>query len=274
MVGVQTVAGRPWAKVERNPSRWRDPDGCSVLPVRDLPAALCVMFAAAGEMVTPAVGVGLSDANTKRVDVARDFRGVTSPGMYVDGLRGIQRPYAKRNGVWASAAHGNAQTLMVGNGQGMVRPYDQHAAYADKGAPVGAVRWEAELRTGWLESVGVKHVSDLDAVSVANMATKWWEWSKMGVRVSGPVHAVELLRQKVQAEEISVRMAKSLLGSMVWDSFDTAGIKSSRQTQHTYRKIAEELGLSAAALWSDDLSRQASGRLDFQTGTEFLELTS
>jgi len=45
-----------------------------------------------------------------------------------------------------------------------------------------------------------------------------------------------------------------------------------RTTEWRRRELAERLGVSASMLWNNQLSTQAVGRLDFQSGTEVLSL--
>lgn len=112
MVGLRTVAGAPWGKVECNPARFADPDGCSLLEPRQLPAALSVMWAAAGAVTRPTCG--LDDARLRRVDVARDFRGVTSPALYVEGLGPVKRPYARRSFTYNDPGPGQRRNVVRG----------------------------------------------------------------------------------------------------------------------------------------------------------------
>ena len=269
MVGIKTVAGRPWGKVECNPSRFIDPDGCSTLPPQKLAEAFTVMWSAAWQVTTPMCE--LRDARLKRVDIARDFRGVTAPSLYVEGLGPIKRPYARRSFTYNDPQKANAQTLFVGSNAGGVRLYDQHAAYADKGAPEGSLRFEIEARPGWLEKIGARTVAGLDAISCARLAADRWEWSRMGTMVTGPVNAVQVLQREVLAGTVKQTVADRLLGEMVRRSFGYG--QQARTSEWRHRKLADQLGLTVDALWSDELSRQASGRLDFDAGTEELSLS-
>jgi len=273
MVGVRALPhGAVWGKVECNPARFVDPDGCGLLPARLLGPAMETMWAAALHMVTPYDG-DVGSASVKRLDVARDFRNIMSPGLYVEGLAPLRRSWARRTGVWSDASLGNAQTLHVGSGAGMVRLYDQFAAYgAEKGAPEGSLRWEVEARAEWLEKVDVVRAEQLDAVAVQRVAEQRWEWSRMGERVSGPVHAVEVLQSKVRSGDLKQGVADRLLGAMVRQSLGYG--QQSRATEWRHRETLRAVGLTSETLWSDDLSRQAVGRLDFETGTEFLELSA
>lgn len=269
MVGVKTVAGRPWGKVECNPSRFADPKGCSTLPLSMLTAAVSVMWSAACAVTEPACEP--DEARLRRVDIARDFRGVTSPALYIEGLKPIKRPYARDAFTYHDPQLAHAETLCVGSGAGRVRLYDQHAAYADKGAPAGSVRFEIEARTGWLEKAGARTIADLDPIICARIAAERWEWSKMGTPVSGPVNAVQVLQREVLAGNVSQAIADRLLGSMVRRSLGFGSEAKTSEWRH--REVLGRLGMTADALWSDNLSRQAVGRLDFTTGTEELSLT-
>lgn len=160
----------------------------------------------------------------------------------------------------------------MGSKAGGVRLYDQHSAYAEKGAPEGSLRWEVEARRGSLESVGISWLEDLDAVTVQRLAEQRWEWSKMGTQVSGPVNAVQVMQRAVEAGEIKQGTADRLLGVMVRQAFGYGG--QARRSEYRYRPLMERLGVTAGAVWSNDLSAQAVGRLDFEAGTELLELTA
>lgn len=271
MVGVQTVNGRPWGKVECNPARLYDPEGCELLPPRLLGAAATVLWAAGRELTEP--DCSADEARVTRLDVARDFRGVTSPTLYVDGLAPLRRPYARRSFTYHDPQRANAQTLFVGSKAGGVRLYDQHAAYAHKGAPEGSLRWECEARRDWLARFGVRQAGELDAVAVAELAADRWEWSRMGETVTGPVNAVQVAMAAVASGEVKRSVATRLLGEMLVQSFGYER-QTHRATDWRHRELIGRLGLTTGALWSDDLSRQAVGRLDFETGTEFLELTA
>jgi hypothetical protein len=270
MIGVRLVDGQPWGKAECNPARFYDPGGCELLPLHLVDAACVVMFTAAAELVRHLSPV--AEARVKRVDVARDFRGVTQPALYVQGLAPLQRPYAKRSFVYNDPARASAQTLFVGSGAGGVRLYDQHEAYAEKGAPPGSLRWEVEARRGWLDSVGVKRVRELDPVLLQELAASRWEWSRMGTQVSGPVGLVDVVARMIADGKVSQTVGERLIGRVVMQSLGVATAGSS-DSQARYNKLQREMGIvPSPQLWSDQLSAAAVGRLDFESGTEELAL--
>lgn len=276
MVGVQTVAGRTWGKVECNPARFADPDGCSLLPPRDVPAAAVVMLAAAGEVTT--LDCDPRDVRVRRVDVARDLHGITRPGLYVRGLAPLRRAYAKRSYLYNDVARGQAETLWVGTKQaGGVRLYDQREAYGAKveatyGDVGGALRFEVEARRGWLEAVGVRTLHDVDAVTVSRLAEQRWEWAAMGTEVTGPVNMAEVVTAMARRGDVSWAVGERLVGRLVLDALGVERQRAKR-TDARYRKLERSAGVVPAEdLWTAALDRQAVGRLDFESGREVLAL--
>lgn len=261
---AQLGTGAWWGKVECNPSRLRDPAGCSLLPLQELPLAAGAMWVAASRVMTPAVDI--QNARVKRLDVARDFRGVSLPSVYVRGLAGIRRPYAKRLSVHADPARNSAETLTVGSGAGMVRLYDQHEAYASKGAEPGSVRWELEARSGWLERVGVERLGDLSVGAVESLARYRWEWSGMGSEVTGVAGVIDAVDRDVALGRMGDREANAFLGRLLRQSLGTAG-PVSRATEFRDAAHARRLGVRPS---SDLLDREVRvvGRLDYDSGRE------
>lgn len=269
MVGVTTIAGKVWGKVEANPARFADPRGCELLDPRLLGPAVEVMWRCAQTVAEPDCDV--LDANVRRLDVSRDFRGITSPSLFVSGLGPIQRPWARRSFTYNDPGRGHAETLFVGSGAGGVRLYDQHQAYADKGAPEGSLRWEVEARKEWLAKVGVARVGDLDPFRVGRLAAERWEWSAMGQPVTGPVHAVDVLRRAVAEKVITRSVANRLIGTYVMDALGGPGV--SRATEYRYRSIAKKIGIGSGALFAEGGIQRIAARLDFESGSEILTET-
>lgn len=158
-------------------------------------------WSAAWAVTSP--GCELPEARAQRADIARDFRGIMSPALFVYGLEPIKRAYARRAFTYHDPQRANAPTLCVGSKAGQVRRYDQHAADADKGAPEGFLRFEVQANDGWLEAAGVRTAADLDAMACARIAEQRWQWSAMGTLVTGPVNAVQLLQRRVHAGDVS-----------------------------------------------------------------------
>lgn len=267
-VSVSTVDGKPWARLDANPARLADPRGYSLLPLVEAPLAVEAMLAVAEESGLVERSCDVEDVRVTRVDVARDYSGVTAPAVFVHGLRNVKRPYAKRVGVWSSAQQGNAQTLHVGSGAGMVRLYDQFEAYADKGAPRGSMRFEVEARKGWLrEKFGVTTVMDMTTAALEDVLVNRWEWSRMGDEVAGTVTAAQALAGKVQRGELTWQAARSYLGALQLESAGVGHGLSSRQAKR-YRSVMHGLGIAACVSADEVPVVDYAARLDFKTGTE------
>lgn len=266
MVGLATINGKPWGKVEANPARFGDPDGCSLLDPRLLGPAIAVMWNRALTVLEPECDV--LDARVTRMDVSRDFRGITSPSLFISGLGPIQRPWARRSFTYNDPGRASAQTLYVGSGAGGCRLYDQHQAYADKGAPEGSLRWEIEARKDWLAKCDMGHIADLDPFRIRALARERWDWSAMGHAVTGPVAAVDVLRRAVAEKTISRAVANRLIGTYVMDALGGPGV--SRATEYRYRALGKKLGVGAGALFGGDGVQRVAARLDFEAGTEVL----
>lgn len=273
MLGVSYRAGVGFhGKIECNPSRMLDPEGCSLLPLQLVDQAVAAM----AEVVNY-VGIGSPahprDWKVKRADVARDFHGVVKPGVYVRGLSTIRRKgRISRSFVASDPALGNAETLSVGNGAGMIRLYDQHAAYAEKGACPGDMRFEVQGRQqgkgGWLSAVGIGTVEQLNAVSLRDLATSRWDWAAMGTEVTGAVNVVEAVDRLIHSGELSVPVAQRLLGQLVAESLGTAW-GSSKTTRLQYDAFKRRLGVvPSAELFAAEVDVTVRGRLDWATGTE------
>lgn len=275
MVGASQVAGQWWGKVECNPSRMADPGGCSLLPLRETPVAVEAMADVVWSLgMVPAEDV--EDWRVKRLDVARDFAGVVAPPFYIRGLANVKRPYAKRHGLWSDAGCGSAQTLHVGSGAGMVRLYDQHEAYAKKGADPGDVRWEVELRDGWLERHGVARCADLGVAKMEDAAAERWSWSRMGERVTGTVNVVEAIDRIVKAGgyaergewvKVSPAVADRLLAQLLRESLGTSW-KASNDSAARYERFKRHLGVVPSAELFKGADVSVSGYLDFDQGVE------
>jgi len=261
-IGAMEIPERGWVgKVEANPSRFDDPDGCSLLPVEQAHEAACRMLGVASTVVQ--LRTEPASVRVKRADLARDFTGSTDPGFLIRGLGGRRRKHARRQFTYSDPQRGNAETLFVGSKSGGVRLYDQHEAYADKGAPAGAIRWEVEARAAWLASGGVERVGDLrNVVALRDYAAERWAWSEMGATVMGEGALVAHLAQLQADGEITTSEAHRVLGFMYCEAQGFA-LPQSRRTFYRLRSIVRSHGLYLSIG-----SGPASKRLDWATGVE------
>jgi len=271
-VGVREIADHPrwrfWGKVEVNPSRVVDPEGHSLARVEDVAPVLGEVVGAAGQLV--ALAVPVDEMRVKRLDVARDFDGVTEPAPMLRSLASVHRPWSRLNLMHADAKRNGAQTLMVGaRSSGVVRLYDQHAAY---GRPPGSLRFEAECRSPWLQTYGdIKTIADVTPINVARLGLNRWEWSAMGVEVPKDFGA---LFHRVRAEGWSAAQSHGFIGWLVLGHHGMGrDADMSSATLAKYRRMQRHIGLSAPADVDALMSTvQVVSRLDFESGREVLTI--
>jgi hypothetical protein len=250
---------RWWGKVELNPSRVVDPEGVSLAPVEELPGVMRRVREAALELLSPVEP--LREWRTKRVDVARDFGGVSDAAVMVRSLAPIPRPWSRRNLVHADPVRSGAQTLMVGSGAGVARLYDKHVESGGV-APDGTLRCEFECRAGWLERYGgIARLGDVNAESVSALARDRWEWSAMGVEVSGDW---SLVFSRCEAAGLTPERRRAFIGFLV-EQAEGHGVSMGKNQATYYRRLQRLLGVTAP---SGGGGLRVMRRLDFDSGTE------
>lgn len=254
-VGVAEMpSGEHVGKVEWNPSRLVDPDGCSLATPDQARLSMHQAEAWVRERgVVPRHE--LARWRVKRLDVARDFAGVVSPSYFVRGLAQLKRAHARRSFVYNDPRSGNAETLFAGSGAGGVRLYDQHEAYADRGAAEGSMRWECEARAGWLSRVGITKVNTVTDERLSELLRERWEWSRMGVVVESAVGVVDAVEAMVCRHERGARGKRScgcdglsrpqadrMLGMLVREAYGLHR-KMNDHTAADYNAFKRRLGL-------------------------------
>jgi len=248
------------AKIEFNPSRVVDPAGFSLAGVEASMDAAGVAVRSVFPWVQPFEMAGYSSYKVKRIDVAKDFHGVLSPGVLIRGLGPIPRKWARRNSVWADPHSHGAQTLSVGSGAGMVRLYDKFEETEHKVEP-GTVRWETEAHGDWAANYGaIRTAADLNDENVATLAADRWEWSLMGVEIKSTAGVVDVLARS----DLSGRQQATFLGWLVTQNTPYAFVPASKALAK-YRRIQRELNI---VLGPDVLNSVGfSSRLDWESGT-------
>jgi hypothetical protein len=277
-VGAAQVGGSWWGKVEANPSRFGDPDGCSLLPLDGLPGAVQTMVDAASSLGLRSTE-SVEDWRVKRVDLARDVRGVPDPSGLLWGLLPLHRPYARHQTVWADPSHRGAQTLWVGSGAGGCRLYDQHEAYSDKGAERGSVRWELEARDEWISREVRAGGANVGAVlehrdRLVSLAMKRWEWSKMGATVTASSEVIAKVEALIQVGgfihdgqwvKFTPARAKSFLGALLMASHGRSGV-AAKATNAYHAKVLAHLGVVMSPRLFAEQDDAPVGRLDWHSG--------
>jgi hypothetical protein len=259
-VGVSEIAAldQVRGKVELNPSRVVDPEGWGLSDAGELLEVLGEVVPKVREYVEPSACA--SDWAVRRVDVARDFEGVSEPGNKVRALAPVPRPWARRNLVHSDPARHGAQTLMVGSGAGVVRLYDKHAETGGR-APDGSLRWEAECRKDWAaEYGGLRVVADITEAGCRRLAENRWQWSGMGLEVG----AMSAVVRAVATSGLSRLDQNGLIAFLFRQSEGDWAFMSSR-SMVKYRRLQRLLGLSVVP---GELSGSELSRLDWETGRE------
>lgn len=267
-----------WGKVEWNPSRIEDPGGCSLADVASTRSSAGAVWGMVHTLMGPQCD--LEEARVKRIDLARDFAGVTQPAYLLAGLAKERRPHARRTGVWSAHDRGGAATLHAGSNAGMVRLYDQHEAYAEKGAAAGSMRVEAQFGTGWLggstPTTGkarpeLKILAELASDRCREMFRERYDWSRFGVPVAGTDAVNTRAMQLVAEGRYSAAEMRGCLAEMYLRASGHVSM-TSKATAAKFNRFIRDLGVTLPA--GDQLDSGMTVRLDLEAGTEVLEMAS
>ena len=202
-----------------------------------------------------------------RVDLVRDFDGVTTPALLIAGLGQNRQP--GRSQVLRHSDHGRAESLTVTmKTSWTATAYDKHRE--SKGlAPAGRVRFEARLKTrrlqgAWASRHGgpVRVIADMTEEKMEKLARSTFD----AVGFGATVMTREEVARRVAESGLSGQEQATLVGHLVYQA---AGMGSplSEGSERKYEKIARELGVR---LHPDAL--QAGMRLDWETGRALLDV--
>jgi hypothetical protein len=230
-----------------------------------------------------------SESRLIRLDLVRDFHGVTAQTDLLDGLAVIDQPGRAKVRRFADPSANRAETLRVGPRAWGCTLYDKHVETRGR-APEGQVRFEARLHRPQLSSVFARNhgghfttVADLQRSegmsvirhgvlikvdgndggrSLARAQRAWF--SRVGF--DRPVRFGKSLRDRIEDTGLSPRQAGNLWAYLTWPGFAES---LSINTHNKYRNLATDFGLvpsweSGEAL---DTSEGQTIRLDYETGT-------
>lgn len=261
-IAVQREHG-PMGFVEFNPSRWVDPTGWSPAPLLQTQSVIEVVWESVSTVFEPTVD--LSHAEVRRLDIARDFEGVSQPNHYLmrldtnaRAIRTLQRTHfvSGKNGGW---------TIQLTNASGKhIRLYDKHRQTQGR-APEGTIRFEIELHK-WLTNNGssIKTVSDITPEAVSRAARYWWHESGFGAPLTAPDEIYKHICESLDGKRNSASLATSVYGyyRRKQEGDETLDLSSS-----TRRYYEQTLQLAEASLLRDSFSRSTRA-LNLETGTE------
>ena len=156
-----------------NPSRIVEPVGIGLCRLRDLHDVIDEVMNIVSQHVRP---FGPSDYFTvRRIDIARNLRGIARPADYLLGLRSVYRPHATLTGLLGGAGPA-CGTLQAGSASGgKVKLYDKHLKDPHL-APPGTMRVEVEAHRGWCKKFGIHTVADLSPVTVGRLVRNRLDW--------------------------------------------------------------------------------------------------
>lgn len=268
-VGVADIPAtcQQWGRVEFNPSRVWDPKGHGVASAAEAVAAVdAAIHAAISEgLFEPSIGC-VDEVNVKRLDVTRDFEGVTDASGLIGGLIGVHRAYGRQSMVYYDAQRKGAQTLRVGGKADLALLYDK-AAETD-GAAAGTVRFEARCRDWAGRYGGIVKVEDLDSEHLEALGLDRFEWSGMGTSIEGSMVG---LCDRVRAMNLSSTVERNLLGYLVQRACGVPQ-KLSNDAASKYRKLAREGGVALALDGLENTGGHLSVRLDVEEGRAVVEV--
>jgi hypothetical protein len=251
--------------------------------LRDLIGEACnyvaADFAPLGDRRTAIVTEGLQgpkfhvrtweQASVKRLDVARDFDGVTAIPALLDGLQSVRRPGRIKSQRFADAVANRAETLRVGPRSWSCTLYDKHAETKGLAAP-GRLRFEARCRSELLAgarmvaSVGrsVSRVGDITQERVDAICRE--QWAHVGF--DREVNGAGAFAERINRADLPPRVKRDLVGYLAARALGV-DLSMSDNTERKYRRLSADLGL--VLLDADDLG--FSARLDLDQGTQVVE---
>jgi len=241
-----------------NPSRIVEPVGIGLCRLHDLHNVIEEVMGVVSQHVRP---YGPSDYfSVRRIDIARNLRGITRPADYLLGLRAVYRPHATLTGLLGGAGPA-CGTLQSGSASGgKVKLYDKHLKDPHL-APPGTMRAEVEAHSGWCKKFGIHTVADLSPVIIGRLVKNRLDWFGL----EREVMTFETACEKVI--EMPGMSAPTKIGLLQYVLSVRRGVdpKVTASTIRKYNGLLKEHQI--APYLSGDVHRSVS-RLDLRTGTE------
>lgn len=215
-----------------------------------------------------------------RLDLARDFHGVSNCAATLGAIQLHPVPYARPDRLYLDTQGGIA-TLMRGSpNEYVVRGYDKSAelAHRARSAPRGSdrrtylselaascreqLRFEAQLKSRWLRRKELRTMGDLRAVDLVALTRHLFEATHFGAETGGgdDVGSAFSRYQDAGASDADLRNLSTYLFARTHD-MDPA---LSRHPLSRARAAARRYGLEGAR----NRGHEPSRRLDFDSGTE------
>lgn len=263
-VAVQREHG-PMGFVEFNPSRWLDPTGWSPAPLLQTQSVIGLVWESVSPVFEPTVD--LSEAEVRRLDIARDFEGVSQPNHYLMRLDTNARAIRTLQRTHFVSGKNEGWTIQLTNASGKhIRLYDKHRQTRGR-APEGTVRFEVELHK-WLVNNGssIKTVPDITPEAVSRAARYWWHESGFGAPLTTPDEIYRHICASLDGRRNSASLATSVYGyyRRKQEGDETLDLSSS-----TRRDYEQTLRMAEASLLRD-LTSRSTRALNLETGSEVM----
>lgn len=220
-----------------------------------------------------------------RLDLVRDFKGVTRQTEVLDGLAGVVQPGRAKVRRFADPSAHRAETLRVGPKAWGCTLYDKHAETRGRAEP-GHVRFEARLHKDQMRSVFARrngghfatvedlvrvHGDDFEGDAGRSLAVAQRAWFER-VGFHHEISACHELVRLIGALGLSASRAASLWAFLTLPGWAVA---CSRNTRAKYRALAECLDVCPRFDLCDvpdvqlyDVNAGTTLRLDYATGTQ------
>lgn len=208
-------------------------------------------------------------ASLKRLDVCRDFDGITAIGPLLDGLSTVKQNGRSKIRRYADSDRGAAETLRVGPKAWAATLYDKHAESPHHAAP-GRLRFEYRARSKQLLSkraqewkTAMATIGQIDDDKVQTIGRRQFAAVGFDREVAGSAQLAEAVNS---IDDLSDRVKRDLVGYLACRAMGVR-LEMSSNTERKYRQLASRLGL---VLSDEVLAQTASVRLDYDTGSQQL----
>lgn len=249
------VYGRPhrpsapeeyYCSVSFNPARFVDPDGILLCSADDLPTVVDHVLSWVERRVLFYEDMSHDLIRVKRLDVASNFYGVTSPARVLRALEHVPRPYAKRNRLYRSRS-GVPETLRAGSKTaGWASLYNKRNEVLNRKGfkpsripDPGTMRFEVQGYKGWLAQHGIKTLADVTTTTVGNLSSERGYWFGLEREIMSAKKASEVLA----ASDLTNAMKGKLL-TFIYNTLRGDDLGVSNQTAASYTKTLLGLGIT------------------------------
>jgi hypothetical protein len=212
-------------------------------------------------------------AKVVRLDLVRDFHGVTEQTAILDGLAAIPTTARSKVRRFADPTANRAETLRVGPKAWGCTLYDKHTESRGH-APEGQLRFEARLHQAQLTSVWASklhgHVQVVADITQERCdAFQWGMFHR--VAFDRAVPALGQISAAIWAcEDLSPARRGAFWAYLTLPGF---GSSLSAPTRRKYRDLAQSMGLAPGVGAPEQIGARVV-RLDYYRGTQSVELAA